>query len=196
MVAVSDYVSIHVPSLPDTKGMINRELISKMKDGVIILNYARPDLVVEDDIIEGIESGKIRKYMTDLADENMINRKGIVATPHLGASTREAEDNCASMAVDELMAYIRNGNVLHSVNLPDVELDEIPNTRRISIIYKSALDIMSIISKAVGEENIVKAGIGFSRDEYGYALVLVKDTADIEALSQIDSSGITRLRVL
>ncbi len=123
MVKVCDFISIHVPSLPDTKGMINKDLIANMKDGAIILNYARPDLVVEEDIIAALESGKIRKYMTDLADENLINKPGIVATPHLGASTEEAEDNCACMAVDQLMDYIENGNIRNSVNFPPVSAD-------------------------------------------------------------------------
>ena len=145
MVKVCDYVSIHVPSLPATKGMINKDLIANMKDGAIVLNYARPDLVVEEDIIAALESGKLRKYMTDLADENLINKPGIVSTPHLGASTKEAEDNCASMAVDELMDYIENGNIRNSVNFPPVSLDAEAGTTRVGILYKGEVDVLSLI---------------------------------------------------
>jgi D-3-phosphoglycerate dehydrogenase len=196
MVKVCDYVSIHVPSLPATKGMINKDLIANMKDGAIILNYARPDLVVEDDIIAALESGKIRKYMTDLADENLINKPGIVATPHLGASTKEAEENCASMAVDELMDYIENGNIQCSVNFPRVSLDAVEGTKRAGILYKGDVDVASLVNGAVGAENVVKLEIGKSRTEYGYALALIKDSADTAALADLKADGVIRVRVL
>ena len=122
MVPVCDFISIHVPSLPTTKGMVNKDLIAKMKDGVIFMNYARPDLVVVDDIVAALESGKMRKYMTDLLEPEYIGKKGIVATPHLGASTAEAEENCAIMATDQLMDYLENGNIVNSVNFPRVTL--------------------------------------------------------------------------
>ena len=166
MVKVCDYVSIHVPSLPATKGMINKDLIANMKDGAIVLNYARPDLVVEEDIIAALESGKLRKYMTDLADENLINKPGIVSTPHLGASTKEAEDNCASMAVDELMDYIENGNIRNSVNFPPVSLDAEAGTTRVGILYKGEVDVTALLNDAVGADKVVKVEIGKSRTEY------------------------------
>ena len=166
MVKVCDYVSIHVPSLPATKGMINKDLIANMKDGAIVLNYARPDLVVEEDIIAALESGKLRKYMTDLADENLINKPGIVSTPHLGASTKEAEDNCASMAVDELMDYIENGNIRNSVNFPPVSLDAEAGTTRVGILYKGEVDVTALLNEAVGADKVVKVEIGKSRTEY------------------------------
>ncbi len=195
MVKVCDFISIHVPSLPDTKGMINKDLIANMKDGAIILNYARPDLVVEADIIAALESGKLRKYMTDLADENLINQPGIVATPHLGASTAEAEDNCACMAVDQLMDYIENGNIRNSVNFPPVSVDAEAGTKRVCVLYKGAVDVEALVKEAAGEA-YVKAEIGQSRSEYGYAIALVKDSADEAALAAISADGVIKVRVL
>lgn len=196
MVKVCDYVSIHVPSLPATKGMINKDLIANMKDGAIVLNYARPDLVVEEDIIAALESGKLRKYMTDLADENLINKPGIVSTPHLGASTKEAEDNCASMAVDELMDYIENGNIRNSVNFPPVSLDAEAGTTRVGILYKGEVDVTALLNEAVGADKIVKVEIGKSRTEYGYALALVKEDACKDCLAGIKADGVIKVRVL
>ena len=196
MVKVCDYVSIHVPSLPATKGMINKDLIANMKDGAIVLNYARPDLVVEEDIIAALESGKLRKYMTDLADENLINKPGIVSTPHLGASTKEAEDNCASMAVDELMDYIENGNIRNSVNFPPVSLDAEAGTTRVGILYKGEVDVTALLNEAVGADKVVKVEIGKSRTEYGYALALVKEDACKDCLAGIKADGVIKVRVL
>lgn len=196
MVKVCDYVSIHVPSLPATKGMINKDLIANMKDGAIVLNYARPDLVVEEDIIAALESGKLRKYMTDLADENLINKPGIVSTPHLGASTKEAEDNCASMAVDELMDYIENGNIRNSVNFPPVSLDAEAGTTRVGILYKGEVDVNALLNEAVGADKVVKVEIGKSRTEYGYALALVKEDACKDCLAGIKADGVIKVRVL
>lgn len=196
MVKVCDYVSIHVPSLPATKGMINKDLIANMKDGAIVLNYARPDLVVEEDIIAALESGKLRKYMTDLADENLINKPGIVSTPHLGASTKEAEDNCASMAVDELMDYIENGNIRNSVNFPPVSLDAEAGTTRVGILYKGEVDVTALLNEAVGADKVVKVEIGKSRTEYGYALALVKEDTCKDCLAGIKADGVIKVRVL
>lgn len=196
MVKVCDYVSIHVPSLPATKGMINKDLIANMKDGAIVLNYARPDLVVEEDIIAALESGKLRKYMTDLADENLINKPGIVSTPHLGASTKEAEDNCASMAVDELMDYIENGNIRNSVNFPPVSLDAEAGTTRVGILYKGEVDVTALLNDAVGADKVVKVEIGKSRTEYGYALALVKEDTCKDCLAGIKADGVIKVRVL
>ena len=196
MVKVCDYVSIHVPSLPATKGMINKDLIANMKDGAIVLNYARPDLVVEEDIIAALESGKLRKYMTDLADENLINKPGIVSTPHLGASTKEAEDNCASMTVDELMDYIENGNIRNSVNFPPVSLDAEAGTTRVGILYKGEVDVTALLNEAVGADKVVKVEIGKSRTEYGYALALVKEDACKDCLAGIKADGVIKVRVL
>lgn len=172
MVKECDFVSIHVPSLPATKGMINKDLIANMKDGVIILNFARPDLVVVDDIKAALEAGKIRKYMTDLANEETIGVPGIVATPHLGASTAEAEENCAVMAAEELMDYLGCGNIRNSVNFPAVSLDCIEGTKRVCVLYKDAEDKAEEI-KAFYGDCLVEMASG-KRGDYGYVICAVK----------------------
>jgi D-3-phosphoglycerate dehydrogenase len=193
MVKVCDYVTIHVPSLPDTKGMINRDLIANMKDGAIVLNFARPDLVVDDDIIEAVESGKIRKYLTDLPNEKLVGKKGIVTTPHLGASTAEAEDNCASMAVDEIMDYFENGNIKCSVNFPAVSLDAEGGCSKVCVLYKGIDDIESVIKDQYGAESVSNIAVGKSRTEYGYAMANVKSAA---AGRELKADGIISVRVI
>ena len=118
-----DYITIHVPALDSTKGMINAETISMMKDGVIILNYARDVLVKEDELMKALESGKVKKYVTDFANPTVAGKKNVIVTPHLAASTEESEDNCAKMAVKEIMNFLENGNIKNSVNYPNCDMD-------------------------------------------------------------------------
>ena len=181
MVPVCDFISIHVPSLPTTKGMVNKDLIAKMKDGVIFMNYARPDLVVVDDIVAALESGKMRKYMTDLLEPEYIGKKGIVATPHLGASTAEAEENCAIMATDQLMDYLENGNIVNSVNFPRVTLETKAGTKRHCVAFKCEKAIEEVQAKVkefYGDCLVDFAG-GKTRDnQYGYFIAAVKDSCD------------------
>ena len=127
--AKADYLTIHVPYNAETKGMINAETLNKMKDGVRVLNYARGELVNDDDILAAIESGKVSYYCTDFPNDKTCHAEGVIATPHLGASTPESEDNCASMAADELRAYLERGEIRNSVNLPNAKLD--------AVIYQS-----------------------------------------------------------
>lgn len=192
MVKVCDYISIHVPSLPETKGMINSEMIKNMKDGAIILNFARPDLVVDADIVDAISSGKIRKYMTDLADDALIGVDNIVCTPHLGASTEEAEDNCASVVADQLMDYLENGNIVNSVNYPNLSVESKAGTKRICVLYKGIADsdVESTIKNACGDAEI---STGKGNGEYGYAIALVDEKADVP---EISANGIIKVRVL
>ena len=181
MVPVCDFISIHVPSLPTTKGMVNKDLIAKMKDGVIFMNYARPDLVVVDDIVAALESGKMRKYMTDLLEPEYIGKKGIVATPHLGASTAEAEENCAIMATDQLMDYLENGNIVNSVNFPRVTLEAKAGTKRHCVAFKceKAIDDVQAKVKEFYGDCLVDFAGGKTRDnQYGYFIAAVKDSCD------------------
>lgn len=181
MVPECDFISIHVPSLPATKGMINKDLIAKMKDGVIFMNYARPDLIVVDDVVEALESGKMRKYMTDLLEPEYIGKKGIVATPHLGASTAEAEENCAMMAADELMDYLENGNIVNSVNFPRVTLEVKEGTARHCFIVKcekTADEIMEKISGFYGDALAEITGSKARNGELGYFIAAVKEDTD------------------
>lgn len=181
MVPVCDFISIHVPSLPTTKGMVNKDLIAKMKDGVIFMNYARPDLIVVDDVIEALESGKMRKYMTDLLEPEYIGKKGIVATPHLGASTAEAEENCAIMATDELMDYLANGNIVNSVNFPRVTLDAKEGTKKHCVVFKceKAIDEVEAKVKEFYGDCLVDFAGGKARNgEHGYFIAQVKEACD------------------
>ena len=181
MVPVCDFISIHVPSLPTTKGMVNKDLIAKMKDGVIFMNYARPDLVVVDDVVAALESGKMRKYMTDLLEPEYIGKKGIVATPHLGASTAEAEENCAIMATDQVMDYLENGNIVNSVNFPRVTLEAKAGTKRHCVAFKcekAIEDVQAKVKETYGDCLVDFAG-GKTRDnQYGYFIAAVKDSCD------------------
>lgn len=177
--AASDYITIHVPLVPDTKGMIGAEAVSKMKDGVRILNFARGGLVVTPDVLAALESGKVACYATDFPDESLFGKEGVIAVPHLGASTPESEDNCARMAVSELTEYLESGNIRNSVNLPSVSMPRNGFTR-ICMIHRN---IPNTISKLSG----ILAGAGInienmeskSRKEYAYTILDV--TGDVKA---------------
>ncbi len=173
MVPECDFITIHVPSLPTTKGMVNKDLIAKMKDGVIFMNYARPDLIVVDDVVEALESGKMRKYMTDLLEPEYIGKKGIVATPHLGASTAEAEENCAIMATDQLMDYLENGNIVNSVNFPRVTLEKSGDERHCFLVKaeKTADEVKEKMKEFYGDKLAGIAGNKNRANDYGYFIV-------------------------
>lgn len=192
MVKVCDYLSIHVPSLPETKGMINNELIANMKDGAIILNFARPDLVVEEDVLAALESGKLRKYMTDLPNEKLIGKTGVIATPHLGASTAEAEDNCAAMAAEELMDYFEHGTIRNSVNFPAVALDAKEGYRKVCVLYKDIEDIEDVIRSAYGADKVLDLVVGKKRTAYGAAIALV----EADAAKELTAEGVLKVRIL
>ena len=170
MVPECDFITIHVPSLPTTKGMVNKDLIAKMKDGVIFMNYARPDLIVVDDVVEALESGKMRKYMTDLLEPEYIGKKGIVATPHLGASTAEAEENCAIMATDQLMDYLENGNIVNSVNFPRVTLEKSGDERHCFLVKsdKTTDEIKAKMEAFYGDNLAGFAGTKNRANDFGY----------------------------
>ena len=177
MVPECDFITIHVPSLPTTKGMVNKDLIAKMKDGVIFMNYARPDLIVVDDVVEALESGKMRKYMTDLLEPEYIGKKGIVATPHLGASTAEAEENCAIMATDQLMDYLDNGNIINSVNFPRVSMEKKGAERHYFLLKndKSADEVKAKMEDFYGDKLAGIAGAKVRGSEFGYFIVDVAE---------------------
>ncbi|MBQ3290905.1 MAG: 3-phosphoglycerate dehydrogenase [Mogibacterium sp.] len=193
MVPVCDFISIHVPSLPTTKGMVNKDLIAKMKDGVIFMNYARPDLIVVEDVLEALESGKMRKYMTDLLEPEYIGKKGIVATPHLGASTAEAEENCAVMATDQLMDYLENGNIVNSVNFPRVTLERKGAARHCFLLKndKTADEVKAKMAEFYGDKLVGFAGAKMRGNEFGY---FIADLA--EATEPFSCDCIIRTRVL
>ena len=182
-----DYITIHVPAMDATKGMINAEAIAQMKDGVYFLNFARDKLVNDADMLAALAEGKVKKYITDFPNDAVIGQEGVVALPHLGASSAEAEDNCAVMAVNQVMDYIENGNIVNSVNMPAVTLGPKTGTR-IAVIAKAdagALEKVAAVAKGAVASNV--------RGDYAYVLA---DTADDIDASAISGEGIIRVRVI
>ena len=186
--AVADYVTLHVPATPTTKGMVNAEAIAKMKDGVRILNLARADLVASADLLAALESGKVAKYVVDFPTVDMIGKHpNVLAIPHLGASTEESEDNCAVMAVAETMDYLENGNVKNSVNYPNVSLAR-GNGTRVCVLAKAG--ISAAVAAAVGQAT---ASAGAERGDYAYSIFEVTGDIDVAALQALD--GVIRVTV-
>lgn len=191
VVADSDYVSIHVPAMDSTKGMFNAELFAAMKDGAILLNFSRDKLVDEGDLLAALESGKVTKYVTDFPTDGVLNKDGVIALPHLGASTAEAEDNCATMAVNQIMDFIENGNIVNSVNYPAVNLGPRKGENRIAVLMKGEPNPVKLASAMFADVNI-KAIAGGTRGEYGYALIATDDL--ITSVPKVD--GVVRVRVI
>lgn len=193
-----DYITVHVPLLDDTKEMINADTISMMKDGVIILNFARDLLVKEDAVIEGLASGKIAGYATDFPSVKLANTKGVVAFPHLGASTTESEDNCAVMAAAEITDYLENGNIRNSVNFPVCDMGVCSQAGRIAVLHKNVPNIISGLTTVFGQSGInIDKMMNQSRGEYAYSIIDIdkagaKDIADEIATKE----GILKVRVI
>ncbi|MBQ9117381.1 MAG: 3-phosphoglycerate dehydrogenase [Clostridia bacterium] len=188
----SDYITLHVPSTPTTKGMINAESIKGMKDGVRILNLARADLVVSADMLAALESGKIAKYVVDFPTDDVIGKnKNIVAIPHLGASTEEAEDNCAVMAVNQTIDYLENGNVKNSVNYPNLSLPRTAGANRVCVLAKAG--IADAVNAAVaGALGTPVASASAEKGNYAYYIFDVKgDIGAIDPVSNVD--GVIRV---
>lgn len=196
--AECDYITIHVPLLDSTKGMINAVSIAKMKEGVIILNFARDLLANEKDVIDGIHSGKIARYVSDFPNPVTAGQKGCIVIPHLGASTEESEDNCAVMAVDELKDYLENGNIRNSVNYPACDMGVCSNVGRIAILHKNIANMITQFTAALGDAGInISDMTNKSRGEYAYTLMDIESAANnniIERLNKID--GVFRVRVV
>ena len=193
-----DYITIHVPQTPDTKGMICKESISKMKDHVRILNFARGGLVDSDSILEGIKSGKVASYATDFPNDEMIGVDGIIAIPHLGASTPESEDNCARMAANELRDYLENGNIHNSVNMPMVSMARDKNTQRICVLHRNMPNTISRFSGILADMGInIENMQSKSRKEYAYTIVDVTGDIANEAAQKLQSlDEVIRARVI
>ncbi len=184
--AEADYLTLHVPLNADTKGLINADTLAKMKDCVRIMNFSRDGLVNSADILAGIKSGKIAAYVTDFATDDILGEEGVIAIPHLGASTPESEDNCAMMAADQIKAYIETGAVINSVNLPRVELAKAAGTR-VTVIHKSD-DAVTAQIKAAAAEAVTAV-----RGDVAYTVIDTEaDVAD--AIAAID--GVIKVRVI
>ncbi len=195
--AKSDYITLHVPATKDTKGMINKETIAKMKDGVRIINLARADLVNSEDIKAALESGKVAAYVTDFPTEATLGVKNVVNIPHLGASTEESEDNCAVMAAKELVDYLTYGNIKNSVNYPTVVIPNI-GAARICIFHKNIANMLSQITSIVAETgtNIENMTNG-SKGDFAYTIVEVIGEIPVGVADKIAAiDGIIRVRVI
>ena len=193
--AAADYITIHVPLMDSTRNTINAETIAQMKDGVIILNFARGGLVNNADIKKALADGKVAKYVVDFADSETVNQPGIINIPHLGASTAESEDNCAVMAAQELADYLENGNILNSVNFPNCSLPE-DNIGRIAIAHKNIPNVIAKFTEALSSVNISDM-INKSKGELAYTIINTDHAIpaeDIEKLNQIDA--VIRVRVI
>ena len=195
--AECDYITVHVPLTPDTKGVINKDNIAKMKDGVRIINYSRADLVVSADIIAALEEGKVAAYTTDFATDDIIGVKGIIVTPHLGASTPESEDNCAEMAADEIKDYLENGNIKNSVTLPAVSMPR-AGKERVCVIHKNVPSILTTVTAALSETgNNIESMDSKSRKDYAYTILdVASDVADAAADKIAAIDGVIRVRVI
>ena len=192
----SDIITLHVPLLDDTKKMINREAIAKMKDGVIILNFAR-DLLVDDEAMEeALKSGKVRRYITDFPNDKTAGMEGVVAIPHLGASTEESEDNCAKMAVKQIMNYLENGNIINSVNFPNCDMGVRTKAARVTILHRNIPNMLSQFTTVLAEENInVSDMLNRSRGEFAYAMFDMDSIPSKEAIEKLAKiEGVIRVR--
>jgi len=193
-----DIISLHVPLLDDTKHMINADSLAKMKDGVILLNFARDLLVDDDAMAEALRSGKVKRYITDFPNPKSANMPGCIAIPHLGASTGESEDNCARMAVQQVMNYLENGNIVNSVNFPNCDMGVCTSEGRITILHKNIPNSLSQFTTVMSGENINISGLtNKSRGEYAYTILDLdhKPSAQaVEKLKQVE--GVIRVRVI
>lgn len=179
---VCDFITVHVPAMDATKGMINAEAIAKMKDGVIILNFARDILCNEKDVLEGLKSGKIRKYVSDFANPTTAGQEGCIVIPHLGASTEESEDNCAKMAVKEMKDYLENGNIINSVNYPNCDMGVCNQAARVAIFHKNIANMITQFTGLFGESNInITDMTNKSKGDYAYTLI-DSESADLDAI--------------
>lgn len=193
-----DYITIHVPYLEDTKGMINEETLSKMKDGVIILNYAR-DLLVDDEAMKAaLESGKVAKYVTDFPNPAVVKMPNVIATPHLGASTEESEDNCAVMAANQLREYLENGNIINSVNYPNCDAGVCATAGRITVAHRNIPKMLHQLTNVISAEGInIDTMTNKSRKEYSYCVFDIDSESSEELADKLrEIDGVLKVRVV
>ena len=193
-----DYITVHVPLMDSTKKMINKDTIASMKDGVVVLNFSRDLLVDDDAMAEALESGKVHRYITDFPNPKSVNMKNVIAIPHLGASTEESEDNCAVMAVKEMIDYLENGNIRNSVNYPACDMGVCRTASRIAVMHKNIPNMIGQITGALAEQDVnISDMTNKSRDQYAYTLLDLESRpkeATIEKLKGI--KGVLRVRTV
>lgn len=193
----SDYITLHAPATSETKGMIDKEAFASMKRGVRLINLARGELVNTDDLLQALDSGIVAKYVTDFPNEKIIGHKNVIAIPHLGASTPESEENCAEMAVKQLVDFIEDGNITNSVNFPNVEAPRSCKTR-ICVTHSNIPNVLSPVSGALSSigHNICNL-VNKSKGEYAYTIIDVDDDVADDTLDHIRTlNGVLRLRAI
>ncbi len=193
-----DIITIHVPLMEATKGMVNEEAVAKMKRGVILLNFARDVLMDEKAVLKGIRSGRIRKYVTDFPNTITAGQEGCIVIPHLGASTEESEDNCAKMAVKELRNYLENGNIVNSVNYPNCDMGICTKEGRIAVFHKNIANMITKFTSILGDAGInISDMTNKSRGELAYTMLDVETRPDEALIAKLrDVKGVFRVRVV
>lgn len=193
----SDYITLHVPSLPSTKNLINKEVIAKMKDGVRIINLSRDDIVNSADIIEALANGKVAAYVTDFPTEELIGVEGVITIPHLGASTPESEENCAFMAAQQMVDYLENGNIRNSVNYPEIVLPRTTETRLV-VLHENIPNMLAQISTALSNVNInIETLLSHSKGNNAISLFDTNSPVSTEVTAKILSiPGIRKVNIV
>lgn len=189
-----DYITIHAPSTKETKGMINAKTIATMKDGVRILNFARADLVDSTAILEAVNTGKIAKYVTDFATPDIIDVENIIVMPHLGASTPESEDNCAKMAVNEMMNYLENGNIVNSVNFPNIN-EPRTTKHRLCLIHKNVPNMLAQFATLFANQHInIENMVNKAKGDFAYTIIDTNDSVGISEFEELEN--VIRVRMI
>lgn len=193
-----DYISIHVPAVEGTIGMINQQAFKQMKSNVVFLNFSRDKLVNDDDLAEALDCGKVKKYVTDFPNDAVVQMDNVITIPHLGASSAEAEENCASMAVDQIMDYIENGNIINSVNFPACSLGPIGNATRVCIIHKNVPATLEKITGTFANMGVnVENMINKSKGQFAYTLVELTVSVDEAKVKEaLNTTDYISIRVL
>ncbi len=193
-----DMITIHVPLMEATRGMLNAEAISKMKQGVVLMNFARDLLADEEAIIDGIQAGKVSKYITDFPNPTTAGKEGCIVIPHLGASTEESEDNCAKMAVKEMMNYLENGNIINSVNFPNCNMGICTQAGRVAVFHKNTANMITKFTAIIGDAGInIATMLNKSKGEYAYTLIDIENPISKEIAMSLESvEGVLRVRII
>lgn len=193
-----DYITVHVPLVDDTKQMINKDTLAMMKDGVVILNFSRDLLVNDDDMNEALQSGKVKNYVTDFPNAKTANMKGVIAFPHLGASTEESEDNCAIMAVKQIMDYVEHGNIKNSVNYPDCDAGICNSASRITVNHKNIPNMISQLTTVFSNRGInIENMINKSKGDYAYSVFDInEDVCETIQAELYAINGVLKVRVV
>ena len=193
-----DYITVHVPALDSTKGMIGKDALSLMKEGVIVLNFARDVLVDSEAMVDALVAGKVKHYVTDFPTPEIAGVKGAIVIPHLGASTEESEDNCAKMAVKEVMDYLENGNIRHSVNYPDCDMGLRGDKTRILVLHHNVPNMIGQISAVLAKDNMNIADLtNKSKGKYAYTMIDVDSEVPEGVVEELKRIGeVLRVRVI